>query len=261
MRQPASKRLLSFIITIVLALVAVPVVSGQSGDDLQVYISKQFGYAAGSQVQGSFRLEARGPADLTEVTFFIDGQPIGTVSQAPFRIVFSTGDYSTGWHEISATGKTASGLTITTAPGSRRAEFVTSQQAWASTQKIMLPMFILLGVLMAVGIAVPFLQIRSNKRNPVPLGARRQYGFLGGAICPKCRRPFSIHWWGLNAVTGKFDRCDYCGRWSLVRAATREALAQAEADELRQAQPETPIAALNPEAKLRKELDESRFTD
>jgi D-arabinose 1-dehydrogenase-like Zn-dependent alcohol dehydrogenase len=34
------------------------------------------------------------------------------------------------------------------------------------------------------------------------LGAERDYGFRGGAICPKCHRPFAMHLWGLSLELG-----------------------------------------------------------
>ncbi len=104
--------------------------------------------------------------------------------------------------------------------------------------------------------------LAGRRRTSLPLGVPRQYSWLGGAICPKCGRPFSLHWWALNAsLAGKLDRCEYCGKWSLVRRASREQLAAAEAAELAQAQPETPVAEPNAKEKLKRQLDESRYVD
>jgi hypothetical protein len=68
--------------------------------------------------------------------------------------------------------------------------------------------------------------------------------------------------WGLNAPPGqKFDRCDHCGKWSLVRAASPGQLADAQAVELKYAQPAAPQHELSPEEKLKRDLDASRFDD
>jgi hypothetical protein len=69
-----------------------------------------------------------------------------------------------------------------------------------------------------------------------------------------------MHIWGLNVVTGKYDRCPHCGKWSLVRRAHPDVLqsaaeAFAEADAATAVSPPTP----NDEDALRKQLDDSRF--
>ena len=81
-----------------------------------------FGYGAGSQIQGNFRLEVTGPDDLQAVTFTLDGEPLGTDTEPPFQRAFVTDDHPDGWHEFGATGITASGQTLTATP--RRFEFV-----------------------------------------------------------------------------------------------------------------------------------------
>jgi len=84
-------------------------------------------------------------------------------------------------------------------------------------------------------------------------------GAFGGAICPKCDKPFAMHIWGFKVVVGKFDRCPHCGKWSLVRRAHPDALQQAAETMLGEetAAPHTP--SLTPEEELRKKLDDSRF--
>jgi len=65
----------------------------------------------------------------------------------------------------------------------------------------------------------------------------------------------------LNLVVGKYDRCPYCGKWSLTRAASPSQLAAAEAAEVEaitQAEQASPID----EAKqLGRDLDDSRYRD
>ncbi len=242
------------------AQVQVPFAQLQAAE-LKIYVRKNMGFNNGSQIQGSFRIEAREPANLTSVTFTLDGEALGTVSAAPFTINFDTGKYAPGWHTLGATGQTADGQTLTAAE--KRYEFLSGEQANRSLQKIIIPAVAIIGLVVILGMGSSLLVgLRSGKRSTLPLGATRQYGLLGGAICPKCRRPFSIHWWGLNAgIMQKFDRCDHCGKWSLVQPASREALAAAEVAELQMAQPETPIAEMSAEDKLKREIDASRFME
>ncbi len=229
---------------------------------LTLSVSKTFGFNNGSQIQGSFRLEVAGPANLKSVTFTLDGQPLGQVSAAPFRYDLNTDQFAPGWHTVGASGQTADGQTLTAAD--RRYEFLSAAQAQSSLTRFMVPILGLVGLLVVVGLGSQlFFVLRGGKnRSALPLGAHRTYGVLGGTICPKCQRPFSIHWWALNALpTRRFDRCDHCGKWSLVHAVSPAELAKAERAELKYAQPTAPQVELSPEEKLKRELDSSRFDD
>jgi hypothetical protein len=231
-------------------------VSAQGAPELELFIRRNVGYSGGSQIQGSFRAEVTGPADLAAVTFMIDGEVLGLDAQAPFRVDFNTGDYALGPHTFTAEGETASGQLLLS--NDRRFEFVTAGQSWQAARSIMLPMFGLLGAVALLILGLAVMQIRQSRKNPTPLGAARRYGLMGGAICPKCGRPFSRHWWGLNAGLGKFDRCDHCGKWSLVRALPLDQLRAAEAAEVA-IQPGLAPAETSPEERLRRKLDESRY--
>jgi hypothetical protein len=225
---------------------------------LTISVHKSVGYNNGSQIQGTFRIEASGPANLTSVTFKIDDTLVGAVTTPPFKINFSTDDYATGWHTFSATGQTAAGHTLT-AP-TKRFEFLTNEQAWKATQGLLIPIFAALGIALVIGFGSQFIfAFRGGKKASLPLGAARNYGISGGAICPKCQRPFARHLWGLNVGLWKFDRCEHCGKWSLVARATPQQLAEAETAELQMAQPEKPVAEPSPAEKLKQQIDESRF--
>lgn len=231
-------------------------------DGLQLAVHKTFGFNNGSQIQGSFRMEATGPADLASVTFTLDGKPLGQVGAPPFTLDFNTDKFAPGWHTLDASGRTASGQTLTAAE--RRYEFLSAADAQAATQKIILPVLggVGLVLLIVIGAQLFFVLRGSRNRMALPLGAARTYGLWGGAICPKCQRPFSRHWWGLNALPGqKFDRCDHCGKWSLVGRASSQQLAQAEVAELTLAGPTAPQHELSPEEKLKRDLDASRFDE
>jgi len=228
--------------------------------ELTLSVHRNVGYSGGSQIRGSFRMEVTGPGNLTSVTFKVDDGEVGTVTTPPFKINFNTSDYALGRHDLSAVGQTADGRTL--ASNVRRFEFVSSEEEWAAVGKIIIPIFGLLGVVLLIAVGVPLLLTLAGKKTTVPLGAARNYGVTGGAICPKCGRPFAIHWWGFNvSFAGKFDRCDHCGKWIFARRVSVEKLREAEAAELKMAQPETPIPEASPEEKLKQQLDASRFTD
>src|SRR5574341_1722158 len=259
-RQGDGRRWASGVVCLLLTaycLLASPVWAQDTGLTLSVH--RNVGYSGGSQIRGSFRMEVTGPDNLTSVTFKVDDQEIGTVTTPPFRINFNTTSYPLGWHDLSAVGQTADGRTLTS--NVRRFEFVSSDEEWAAVGTIIIPLFGLLGMVLLIALGVPLLLTLTGRKTTMPLGAPRQYGITGGTICPKCGRPFAIHWWGLNAGLQKFDRCDHCGRWSLVRRVSAEQLREAEAAELQMAQPETPIPELSPEEKLRQQLDDARFVE
>jgi len=228
--------------------------------ELTIFVRKNMGYNNGSQIQGSFRIEATGPDKLTSVTFKIDDAVVGAATEPPFKINFDTGDYPLGWRTLTAEGTTADGRRLVSAP--RRFEFVSAQQGFETVGKIIAPLFALIALGMFLSLAViPFLQSFLGQKATLPLGAPRNYGWLGGALCPKCGRPFPLHWWSFKLGFARYDRCDHCGRWSLVRRANREALAEAEAAEGRGRQPPPPTAGPSAEEKLKRQLDESRFLE
>ncbi len=71
-------------------------------------------------------------------------------------------------------------------------------------------------------------------------------------------KPFGMHIWGLNALGGKYDRCDHCGKWSIVRRASPSALAAAEAADAPAASVPAGEAAKERE---RRQLDDTRYSD
>jgi hypothetical protein len=246
----------------IVAPAAVPVLAQTQTAGLQLAVHKTMGFNNGSQIQGAFRLEASGPDNLVSVTFTLDGETLVEASTPPFTLDFNTDQYAPGWHTVGASGRTADGQMLTAAE--RRFEFLSAAQAQAGLTKIIVPTLAIVGLALVVGMGSQlFFALRGGRsRSALPLGATRNYGFLGGAICPKCQRPFPMHWWGLNALPGrKFDRCDHCGKWSLVGWASPPQLADAEAAELKYAQPTAPQHELSPEEKLKRDLEASRFDE
>jgi len=248
-------------VALVCGLMLVMPVWAQEGG-LRLSLSKQFGFAMGGQIQGTFKLTAQGPADLTSVTFGLDDEAgvvgptiLGEVSEAPFSLTFGTDQYPHGRYELSASGQTAGGPTIQS--NVLHVEFVSAEAGWQATGKIMVPLLVLFGAIVLLATVGPLVLERLGMRPRRPVGAPRTYGPLGGAVCPKCGRPFGLHWWALNLIVNKFDRCPNCGKWSVVGRASREALAAAEAAEIASATPEMPEPS--PEEKLRRQIEDSRY--
>ncbi|HEX7432222.1 MAG TPA: Ig-like domain-containing protein [Anaerolineaceae bacterium] len=223
-------------------------------------INRTFGFSNGSQIRGRFSAEVIGPGTVQSAIFRIDGQPMGQAAQAPFKLDFNTSSYPLGWHNLTATVQLTDGKTFTTP--ARRFEFVSADQESAVMRNIIFPLLGTVGAIMLVIFGVQFFILRGQPNKNLPLGAKRHYGILGGAICPKCHRPFSIHWYGIKIGFGtKYDRCDFCGRRGLFKVVRPDELARAEAAELESAQPGQGIPALDEETRLKKILDDSRFSD
>jgi len=251
------------LIAIALALTSIFLLTisalAQGEGELLLNLSRDFGYSSGTgRIQGRFSMRVSGPEDLQRVVFLIDNQRIGEDLEAPFSLQFSTSDFRLGVHTISATGYTRDGSELHS--NEYRREFVSSDEGMKSAFKIVLPIIGVTFSVILLSFLLPVIGGR-GKRSVVPLGAPRSYGLVGGTICPKCSRPFGMHFWGLNLLTRKLDRCPHCGRWSMVQRASLEALKAAEAAELERAaasQAQTPPTS---EETLQRELDESRYLD
>jgi hypothetical protein len=259
-----SRRNALFVFSLVLglALALMPTVALAQQEEYRLNISRTFGFSSGSgQVRGNFSASITGQLDnVQEVTYLIDGESMGVVSAPPFKLPFVTSNFPVGWHDLSAQVLTKDGRNVET--GVRQFEFVSADQESAFFRNTVLPLLGVLFLVIILGIGIQVLFTRNKSKVNLPLGAARKYGISGGTICPKCHRPFAIHWWAFNAgITSKFDRCDFCGRYGLFRRYNRDKLAAAEAAELQMAQPEKPIQAASEEQKLKEMLDESRYTD
>lgn len=241
-----------------LALAAFPAWA-QNEPGLTLRMSRDFGYSSGTgQIEGTFSLKASAPEDLARVVFFIDGHPLGEDSQAPFSLQFHTGSYSLGLHSLSATGTTLDGVELQSQE--IKVEFVSADQGLKAAGRIAIPIIGISLGLMLLAIILPVLLGR-GKRKSTPPGARRSYGLFGGAICPKCARPFPLQLWGLNLLVGRLEHCPHCGKFSLVHRASPDMLRQAELAELDSSGESDAGPAVSEEERLQKELDNSRFQD
>jgi len=214
---------------------------------IRLRLRRDFGYGSGAQIQGRFSMIVDGAEDIERVTFYIDDQLIGEDVEAPFRLRFNTGDYDLGWHSLRSAGFTADGREL--ASNMLQRQFVSGS---TSTYVVVAVVVLLLAFRL-----ISYLVTRDKKQ-----GAKKGYGIYGGAVCPRCGRPFSRHLWAPNLIAGKLDRCPHCGKWHFATRATPQMLASAErvADEL---DAEAGVDTREPDEDelLRKRLDESRFED
>jgi hypothetical protein len=157
-------------------------------------------------------------------------------------------------------GQTSDGRTLESS--ARRFEFVPASAAFETAGNIIGRVGISVGALMFIVFAFQFAPMLLGRRKAtLPLGAKRKYGLKGGTICPKCGRPFGIHCTSLNLGLSVFDYCDHCGKWSVVRPVSKDQLQAAEQAELQMAQPITPVTQETAAEKLKRQIEESRYTD
>jgi len=237
-----------FFVFLIFLFLTVPIVAFAQEDGFTLKLNRDFGYGGFTgDIQGLFSFRADGPADLVRVEFYIDDQLVGGVDAAPWRLQFRTDDYPLGIHDLYALGYTTGGQTVRSNVIKR--EFVEASVGMATAGRIIVPLLVLA---LAIPLFMALIERRRGKQ-------RRGYGVAGGAVCPKCGKPFARHLWAPNLGLSKFDRCPHCGKWSQVRVASAEALQAAELllDGGRGPAPAEP--ALSEEEKLRRRLEESRF--
>jgi len=251
----------TFLIIVILTIFAALTFShaqAQSENELDLGLSRDFGYGGfGNDIQGLFSMKINNPPDnLTRVAFLIDGTSIGEDSEPPFKLQFNTDSYPLGLHTLSATGFTADGKELHS--NEIKVEFVPASAGGKAALTIVIPIIGLLLLMVLASFVIPLVLSRGKSSN-IPMGEPRKYGIGGGAICPKCGRPFPLRLWWINLGLHKIDRCPHCGKWSLVRPRSMAELRAAEAAELTQAQPGGAIGGESEADKLKKELDDSRF--
>jgi hypothetical protein len=252
------RSLIVLLLTGCLLMLALSPALAQEGDGLSLRLSRDFGYSSGTgKIQGTFSMKTSGPDDLARVEYYIDDEKIGEALQEPFALRFSTDDFPLGIHTLYAMGYTSSGRELRS--NEIQAQFVSAEEGWQSGMKIALPILVLVFGAMLISYAVTF--IGAKRRGSVPLGAKRNYGAAGGAICPRCERPFSRNMLSPNLLVGKLERCPHCGKWSIARAVPLEILRTAEAAELERAKGSAQPAAEREAEKLRKQVDDTRYQD
>lgn len=229
-------------------------------DGYRVNVKKEFGFANGSQIRGDFSISLIGEtANIASVTFQIDGEELAVVDQAPFTTQFKTQSHPDGEHQLGAVLTFNDGTTESVA--ARRFMFLSAEEERGAMKDILLPLLAVVLGLMVLGLGAQFLTGRGKPAGGPEPGTARSYGFAGGSICPKCKRPTPRHVFGVNLVIGKLDRCENCGKWSIMRAYPIDELRAAEAAEIKAGHAKAATAEKSEEDKLREMLDESRYTD
>jgi DNA-directed RNA polymerase subunit RPC12/RpoP len=255
------KKVLSILLVLsVLTAFTASYALAQSTQELQLGLSRDFGYGGfGNDIQGLFTVKINNPpANLTSVEFYIDSTLMGTDTTAPFNLQFNTDSYPLGAHTLSAIGYTSDGAELKS--NQIQSQFVPAGTGLQSVTKIILPVLGLILLIALISVFLPIILSR-GKSASTPLGTERKYGVGGGAICPKCNRPFPLRLWWINLGVNKIDRCPYCGKWSFVRPRSLAELRQAEAAELSGVKSEIPMGVESEADKLKRELDDSRFHD
>lgn len=220
-------------------------------------INRDFGYGAGADIKGLFTLRIVGPEDMASVSYFLDGELMAEVNETPFTFQFNTSQYPFGAHDLTAVVTNMSGETITTP--ARHMNFVSPEEQSAGMTKIIGPIILLMvGVMIIVGLAQTA-AMRQRNPNGVAPGTQRNYGYAGGSICRHCGRPTPRHIWGFNIAIGKFDRCENCGKWSVMQAAPYEILRAAEESEKASASAQPSFNEKTDEEKLRELIDKSKY--
>lgn len=231
-------------------------VEAQSSHELQLRMGRTFGYASGTgRIQGIFTLKVSGPAELQRVIFYLDDQVLGEVTQPPFELSFNTDDHSFGEHRLYAVGFTTSARELSS--NEIQVMFVSAEEGWQAGMRILVPLLVF--VFAAIALSFGLSLLAGNSLKTLPPGAPRRYGLSGGTICPGCQRPFVRHFLSPNLITGKLERCPFCGKWSIAPRYPLEELRAAEAAELKAAQPGAAIRS--EEEQLRQAIEESRYHD
>ena len=248
------------LILCILAFATISFAYAQAGEELKLGLSRDFGYGGfGNDIQGLFSMKINNPpADIIRVAFFIDTTSMGEDTSPPFSLQFNTDSYPLGLHTLSAIGYTFDGKEINS--NKIQSQFVPANTATTGLVKIVVPIF---GLILLIGLISVFLPLilSKGKMSSLPLGAQRKYGVGGGAVCPKCGRPFPLRLWWINLGFKKIDRCPYCGKWSYVRPSSLAELRAAETAELSHVQSGAQVTGETDAEKLKKELNDSRYRD
>lgn len=238
-----------FVPAMVFALSFTAVMAQESPFTLRMV--RDWGYGNGTDINGRMSLSVKGDqAQIQQVTFFIDGEVMASVTSAPFKLQFDTNNFESGMHRLTAEVKTIAGETYTT--NGLVSNFVEKGAANQSTLKILL----LVGGIVAVSMGIQFLMQKNANKNPkYDKNGRIQYGVWGAAVCPSCGQPFNRSFLGINLVGVRLERCPHCGKLVAARRASPLEIERAN----QKTQPEEPQKFV--EKPEEDDLDESRFVD
>lgn len=224
-----------------------------------IHMTRNFGYGGGVNIRGTFTISLVGDeSQVQKVNFLIDGSSFAVVEEAPFKFQFHTDDYGFGMHLLTAEYTLMDGTIALTS--SVQYNFVSPEDERSQVTSIFLWIGgAVVATLLVVGV-VQGVMLKGKTQVHVP-GEPRNYGMLGGTVCPKCGRPFPRHLWGIKLIVGRLDRCDNCGKWSMTHRASAEELAAAEAAEMRDVMADQQVSEATSEPKRKDSLDDSRYMD
>jgi hypothetical protein len=248
----ATRRIVILLLLLNLVIPITFAAAQEESGTLALKLRKDFGFGLGGRIQGSFTLSASGPVDLRRVDFIIDRVVVFQDDEHPFEYQFHTSDFELGNHRIEAVGTTSTGEILQSEV--LQLEFISAEQGWKSAADIIIPLFIVIVIIVAIGITVTTLVTRQK-------GFRiGEYGHSGGAVCSRCGMPFSRHVFSPNLVIGKLERCPHCGKWGIVRRASAAELAQAESRFQAEGQ-KGRIESVDDQSQWERLIEESRFED
>lgn len=240
----------------ILSWLLITPVFAQDDSPFTIRLSRDFGSAIGGRIQGQFSVRVNGPDTLERVIFYIDDEQVGEDTEAPFRLNFNTESFAPGVRTFRAVGFTTDGQELQS--NNLTPTIMTSEESREAFTSNILP--IIIGVVV-LSVAVPVVITLFAKRKNLAPGAARQYGAAGGAICPRCHRPYPRHIFSPNMLLGKLERCPFCGKWAIVAAAPHELLLAAEAAERQSLEEHVGDSPANEEDKRHRRLDDSRFEE
>jgi hypothetical protein len=258
MKKLAQLTLLVFLL-ISLLVIHTPIVNAQTPvPEYTVRFNRDFGYGGGSNVRGTFSLAISGDLEkVSSVTYFIDDKELATVSESPFKFQFNTDDQGFGWHSMSAEVTTSGGSKLTLSPV--RYNFVSPEEEKTDMTKIFIPIG---GIFVGVLLVSVLIQFLGRKKKPLNPDVPRDYGMLGGTICPKCGHPFPRSLFGINLLVGRLERCESCGKFSLTTRATTEEIYRAEQAERAAEKAADNAAQVAPmKDDTTQEMDDSKYID
>ncbi|NSW53093.1 MAG: hypothetical protein HPY85_11355 [Anaerolineae bacterium] len=256
---------MSAVLLFVIALLLVPVsvVLAQS-DTIKIRLNRDFGYGGmGNEIQGTFSIIVEDEGPYARVTFMMDDVVLGEVTDAPYRWQFSTDSYPPGEHTYWAVAELADGTRL---ESNRITGFVLTKEE--SSQGLFKILGVMLGSMAVVGLISWVVSNSVSKKanqgqafngDGIPQG----FTTMGGSVCPKCGKAFSFHFWKLNLLTHKVDRCPHCGKWVMVKSMTLQMMESAlRAKGMTKTEPTVPVAQpQTEEERLKQQLDGSRFID
>jgi len=233
-------------------------VFGQDESPYSISIRRDFGFGNGADIQGRMTISVKGDeSTIAKVIFLLDDKEMATVTSAPFKHSFSTDQYSAATHQISAKVVTVAGVSYPTRVLTYR--FLSANEVGDGMKKILIP----IGIITLLGMGVPaLLQSTSQKKRQQHPGEPVNYGYSGGAICPKCGYPFARSFLSPHVGSLKFERCPSCKKWSMVGRASLEDLREAEQAEARKYGNAIDQADPSKTQKEQKDsLDDTRYID